>query len=52
MVADESHDGRTRSFIALTAGTEISHYKIINKIGSGGMGEVYLVNDTHLIKKE
>ncbi len=50
MVADNSND-ETKSFVALTAGTEVSHYKIISKIGSGGMGEVYLAEDIELNRK-
>jgi len=32
----------------IAGGSEISHYRIISKIGAGGMGEVYLAVDTKL----
>ena len=41
-------DDRTSSFTNLVAGTKITHYTIISKIGAGGMGEVYLALDTKL----
>jgi len=45
----ESFDNdNTQTHLALTAGTAVSHYRIISKIGAGGMGEVYLAEDTKL----
>jgi tetratricopeptide (TPR) repeat protein/predicted Ser/Thr protein kinase len=41
----------TQSYLVLTAGMRISHYTIVNKIGSGGMGEVYLAEDSQLKRK-
>ncbi|MDA2933164.1 hypothetical protein MYX82_02350 [Acidobacteria bacterium AH-259-D05] len=32
-------------------GTTISHYKVIEKIGQGDMGEVYLAEDSRLDRK-
>src|SRR5215813_4377356 len=35
----------------ISANTTISHYRIVSKIGAGGMGEVYLAEDIKLARK-
>ena len=32
-------------------GTTLSHYRVLDKLGSGGMGDVYLASDLKLRRK-
>jgi serine/threonine-protein kinase len=41
----------TRSFKYIAAGTVVAHYRIIEKIGEGAMGQVYLAEDTKLKRR-
>jgi serine/threonine protein kinase/tetratricopeptide (TPR) repeat protein len=42
---------KTRSFRLIKHGMMVSHYRIDKKIGAGGMGEVFLAEDTKLNRK-
>ncbi len=48
MAADDKNNDQTRFVAVLASGTVVSHYRIISKIGTGGMGEVYLSEDAEL----
>ena len=37
--------------MTIATGTKLGHYEIRSKIGAGGMGEVYLAQDTKLDRK-
>jgi len=41
----------TQTHVVLTEGTIVQHYRIVEKIGAGGMGEVYLAEDTKLKRR-
>lgn len=45
---DDHLSGRTRSFAVLSNGSTVLHYRIVHPIDSGGMGDVYLAEDTKL----
>ena len=34
--------------VQLTAGDTLAHYKVIERLASGGMGEIYIAEDTRL----
>src|SRR5437762_984080 len=54
--ARDDHQGRDPDYrheqtVTIAAGTRIAHYEIRSRIGAGGMGEVYLAQDTKLDRK-
>ncbi|MCP4566464.1 MAG: protein kinase [FCB group bacterium] len=51
MSPNNHDDDKTQTHVVLTSGTEVAHYRIVEKIGAGGMGEVYLAEDTKLNRK-
>ena len=50
MNQEDSQD-KTHTHTVLSKDTQIAHYRIIKKIGAGGMGEVYLADDNNLDRK-
>ncbi|MDH4156771.1 MAG: protein kinase [candidate division Zixibacteria bacterium] len=48
---DSDSNDITRSHVQLAPGSIIGHYRIIERIGAGGMGEVYLAEDTQLNRR-
>ena len=51
MSNDIPENDDTRTLVVLNKGTMVAHYRISEKIGTGGMGEVYLAEDTKLNRK-
>jgi serine/threonine protein kinase len=48
MESSQPHDDQTRTTFGFPPGTAVAQYTIVSKVGAGGMGEVYLAEDTRL----
>lgn len=51
MTERPADEHRTETFTGLTPGSMVQHYRIVELIGAGGMGEVYLADDTRLERR-
>lgn len=50
-MSEDSLDKTRIKVVALTPGGMVNHYRIVEKIGAGGMGEVFLADDMKLDRK-
>jgi len=48
MKSGQDDNDKTQTHVILAKGTMVAHYRIIEKIGARGMGEVYLAVDSEL----
>ena len=51
MPEEYQDNDKTQTHVVLAKGTMVDHYRIVEKIGAGGLGEVYLAEDTELKRK-
>ena len=51
MTTPDDKNRQSPERVPLAAGTALSHYRIIRKLDEGGMGEIYLAEDTELERK-
>jgi non-specific serine/threonine protein kinase len=47
----EHEEDKTQTYTALAAGDMVAHFRILERIGAGGMGEVFLAEDTRLDRR-